>query len=185
MLNKLYDFLNTISVTAWIVVIYAIKEKWTLNLHFSIFKEEWMINTQIHCFLLGLGLLIFTIALGALSLYLTKFLGKENLEECIEIEQADASFLPVYIGYFLITFSISNVHQLLVAFTFISIFLYLVRWQYFNVTYLLFGYHCYHVKTHKNTKLFIICRKEIRTPDNLRFSCLHRINNTTYIERGK
>ena len=172
MLNKIYDLLNTISVTAWIIVIYVIKEKWTFAPH-------------VHHLFVGFGLLILTIGLGGLSLFLTKFLGKDNLEKCVEVEQADASSLPAYIGYFLIAFTIPNMYQLFVAMVCISIFLYLVRWQYFNVTYLLFGYHCYHVKTDKNTKLFIICRKEIRTPNNLKFENLRRINNTTYIDRGE
>ena len=172
MLNKIYDFFNIVSVTAWIVVIYAIKEKWSFD-------------PRVNFLYAGLGLFVLTIGFGAISLFLTKFLGKENLEKCVEVEQADASFLPSYIGYFLIAFAVSDIHQLLVATVCIFIFLYLVRWQYFNVTYLFFGYHCYHVTTDTHTKLFIITRKEIRTPENLRFQTLHRINNTTFIERGK
>jgi len=172
MLNKIYDFFNTVSVTLWIVVIYVIKEGWTFD-------------ARVHPFIVEFGLLIITIGFGALSLFLTKYLGKENLEKCVEVEQADASFLPTYIGYFLVAFGVPDMHQMLVATICISVFLYLVRWQYFNVTYLFFGYHCYHVTTDTHTKLFIICRKEIRTPENLQFQSLRRINNTTYIERGK
>ena len=171
MLNTIYVLFNTVSVTMWIGVIYAMKEKWTFD-------------PRVHYLFVGIGLLVLTIVFGAISLFLTKFLGKENLEKCFEVEQADASFLPTYIGYFLIAFEVSDLHQLLVATVCISIFLYLVRWQYFNITYLFFGYHCYHVTTDAHTKLFIITRKEIRAPDNLQFGSLRRINNTTYIERG-
>jgi len=172
MLNKLYDFFNTVSITAWIAVIYIIKGKWTFD-------------PRVHPLFVGVGLIALTIGVGALSLFLTKFLDKDNLEKCVEVGQADASFLPTYICYFLVAFSVQDMHQLLVAFVFISIFLYLVRWQYFNVTYLFFGYHCYHVKTDTHTKLFLICREEIRTPENLQFKNLRRINNTSYIEREK
>lgn len=172
MLNRLYDFLNIVSVTSWVIAIYVIKEKWTFN-------------AKVHPLIVAVLLTIVVVGAGGLSLFLTKFLGKENLEKCVEVELADASFLPTYIGYFLVAFSISDMHQLLVATICISIFLYLVRWQYFNMTYLFFGYHCYHVVTDKHTKIFIICRKEIRTAENLRFKSLRRINNTTYIERGK
>ena len=172
MLNTIYVFFNTVSVTMWIVVIYAIKEKWTFD-------------PRVHYLFVGIGLLVLTIGLGAISLFFTKFLGEDNLEKCIEVEQADASFLPTYIGYFLIAFEVSDMHQLLVATVCISIFLYLVRWQYFNVTYLFFGYHCYHVTTDTHTKIFLITCKEIRRSDNLQFKKLRRINNTTYIERGE
>jgi hypothetical protein len=170
MLNKLYDLFNTVSVTAWIIVIYIIKEKWTFD-------------PRIHPLIVAVILIVLTVGAGGLSLFLTKFLGQDNLEKCLEIEQADVSFLRPYIGYFLIAFNVHNIYQLLVATICISVFLFLVRWQYFNVTYLFFGYHCYHVVTDTHTKIFIICRREIRTPENLRFQNLRRINNTTYIER--
>ena len=172
MLNKLYNFFNAVSITAWILVIYVFKEKWTFD-------------PRVHPLITGACLLILTIGLGALSLFLTKYLGEDNLEKCTDIEQADSSFLPAYIGYFLVAFSIHDMHQILVATICISIFLYLVRWQFFNITYLFFRYHCYHVTTDTHTKIFIICRKEIRTPNDLLFKKLQRINNTTYIERGK
>ena len=171
MFNKLYDFFNTVSVTAWIIVIYVIKEKLTFD-------------TRINPLFVALVIVLLTIGAGGLSLFLTRFLSKDNLEKCVEVEQADASFLTAYIGYFLVAFSIQNMHQLLVATICLSIFLYFVRWQYFNFTYLFFGYHCYHVVTDKHIKLFVICQKEIRTSENLRFQNLRRINNTTYIERG-
>lgn len=172
MINKIYELFNTLSVTAWIVVIYVIKARWTFD-------------PRIHPLIIGGGIIVLTIGLGALSLFLTKYLGKENLEKCVKVEQADASFLPAYIGYFLVAFTIQNMYQLLVATVMISTFLFLVRWQYFNVTYLFFGYHCYHITTDMNVKVFLICRREIRSPDNVQLKSLRRINNTTYIERGE
>ena len=172
MLNILYKFLNTVSVTAWMVVIFVIKERWTFN-------------DCVPAWVVALVLVISTIGSGALSWFLAKFLGKENIGKCRDVEQADSSFLPMYVGYFLVAFSVADMHQLFVAFIFISVFLFLVQWQYFNVTYLIFGYHCYHVTTDAGTKVFVICRKEIRTPNHLKFNNLRRINNTTFIERGK
>lgn len=170
MLHKLYEFLNIFSVTIWIVIIYLIKEKWTFN-------------ESVHHMIVALILIFLTIGIGALSLYLTKFFSEESLSKCIDVELADASSLPSYISYILVAFCVSGIYQLLVATIFISIFLYFVRWHYFNMTYLLFGYHYYHVMTDINTKVFIICKKEIRSPNNLEFKSLRRINNTTYIER--
>ena len=168
-LGKVYDVFNTISITAWIVVIYLVKEKWTFD-------------ARVHHLLVALGLILLTIVLGALSLFLTRYLGKDNIDKCIEVELADASSLPSYLGYFLIAFSVSNIYHLIVATVFISIFLFFMRRQYFNMTYLFFGYHCYHVTTDMYTKIFVICKKEIRTPKNIQFEKLRRINNTTYID---
>lgn len=107
------------------------------------------------------------------------------LEKCIEIEQADATFLPPYVGYFLVAFSVSNTYQMLIAVIFISIFLYFVRWQYFNMTYLFFGYHCYRITTDMHIKIFLISKRELRSAEGVQFKNLYRINNTTYIERGR
>lgn len=172
MINKLYDIFNTVSITLWIVVIYAIKECWTFD-------------ARVHPSIVGVFAIIMTIGLGGLSLHLTKHLGRENLAKCIVVEQADSTFLSAYLGYFLVAFGVSNVYQLLVASFFISIFLYLAKWQYFNVTYLFFGYHFYHVTTDANVRIFLISREEIRSPENIEFENLRRINNTTYIERGE
>lgn len=172
MLNKLFDIFNIASITMWIPVIYT-------------FKEYCTRDNRVYLFIFGITLLCATIGFGLLSLWLTRFLDKDNLEKCVDIELADASFLPTYIGYFLVAFAVSNICQMFVAMLLIFVFLYLVRLQYFNVTYLVFGYHYYHVTTETHTKVFIICRKELRTTENLRFTNLRRINNTTYIEGGK
>jgi len=172
MLNVFYNIFNTLSVTLWIIVIYIIKEQWTFDKNIS-------------TFIIGASLIFITFSLGGLSLYLTRFLGKDVLEKCIEIEQADATFLPPYVGYFLVAFSVSNTYQMLIAVIFISIFLYFVRWQYFNMTYLFFGYHCYRITTDMHIKIFLISKRELRSAEGVQFKNLYRINNTTYIERGR
>ena len=169
MLRRMYDFFNIVSITLWIVFIYILKAKWTFSPKFN----TWFIGVL--CLLLIVGM-------GMLSLFLTKFLDSDNLEHCIESEPADASSLSVYIGYFFVAFGVQDMHQLSVAFILISIFLYLVRWQYFNVTYLLFGYHYYYITTDEHVKCFIICRRRIRSATNLKFENLQRINDLTYIE---
>lgn len=61
---------------------------------------------------------------------------------------------------------------------------FLSQTQYYNPIYLLFGYHYYHVSTESGTKIFVI-RKGlvIRNIRYLRFDHLHRLNNSTFIER--
>ncbi len=52
MLNKIYDIFNTFSITAWIVVIYLIKEKWTFT-------------PEIHHLIVGVCLFLLLVGFGA------------------------------------------------------------------------------------------------------------------------
>jgi hypothetical protein len=117
------------------------------------------------------------------NIFLTKFLSEDILQKCVDIEQADNSFLSSFIGYFVIGLSVNTLRELLLVWTTIAILLFIARYQYFNAIYMLFGYHYYHATTEKGTKIFIICRREIRNSENVSFDSLRRINNTTYIER--
>lgn len=77
MLNKLYDLFNTVSVTAWIAVVYIIKAEWTFD-------------DRLNPFILASILIAIIIVTSRLSLFLTKFLSEDNLVKCVEVEQADA-----------------------------------------------------------------------------------------------
>jgi hypothetical protein len=135
--------------------------------------------------IISILIVFLTIILAAINLFLTRFLSKDNLQKCINIEQADNSFLPSYIGYFVIGLSVAKLQDLILVWSLITALLFLAGSQYFNAIYILFGYHYYHATTAKGTKIFIICRKEIRNPENIIFDNLMRINDTTYIKRGK
>jgi len=170
MANKLYNIFNALSITFWIFVVYVAKEQWTFhyNIHFTI---------------IVLGALIIELKLSGLSLFLAKKLSKEiPINKAEAVESADAVFLPIYTGYFLVAFSVSSLYQLVIASTFIFAILILTRWQFFNPAYLIKGYHCYYITTNKKIKILVICKKELRSPDKVNLDHLHRINNTTYID---
>jgi hypothetical protein len=149
-----------------------------------VFKEKWTI-VSLPSVIISFSVILFTVILAGLNLFLTRFLSKDNLQKCVDIEQADNSFLPSFIGYFVIGLSANLIQELIFVWIVIALLLFIARYQYFNAIYMLFGYHYYHVTTEKGTKIFIICCKEIRNPDNIVFDNLRRINDTTYIERRK
>ncbi len=75
------------NATSWMVIIYAIKEEWTIG------------NLPAHLF--GIMLLTIPVLLSWLSLLLTRFLGEESPESYYkEMTLADKEFLPIYLGYF-------------------------------------------------------------------------------------
>lgn len=146
-MNILFKILLTLNATSWMIILYIINNECTV---FSL--PVWLFDIL---------LFLIPVLLSLISIWFSKFLGKDNLSECIEFSLADNEFLPVYLGYF-----------------------FLSQTQYFNPIFLLFGYHYYHILTQNGTRIFVIHRgKVVRNKENLKFENLRRINDTTYIEK--
>lgn len=170
-MNLIFKLLLTINATSWMVVIYIIKEKWTI--------------APIHFWLFHIGVVLLLILFSWVSLLLSNFFGKESLTKCDEFSLADNEFLPIYLGYFFVSISVSNCYTMAAVYFLVFIFTYLSQTQYFNPIYLLFGYHYYNILTSEGTKIFVIKRgKVIRSKEDIDFHSLRRINDTTFIERG-
>jgi len=168
-MNFLYKLLLTINATSLMGIIYAIKSSFTI---FSIPSR-----------LFGIILLLIPILLSLISLGLAKKLGTDSLSECIEVSLADGEFLPVYLGYFFVSLSVSNNWTMCIVFAIVFIYTFVSQTQYFNPLFLLFGYHYYHALTKNGTKIFIIKKGYVvRKSEELSVDNLHRINDTTYIE---
>lgn len=167
----LYKLLLTLNATSWMVIIYIIKEGWTIG--------------KISSHLFGVILLTVPIFLSWFSLFLSRFLGTEStVINCKEFSLADGEFLPVYLGYFFVSVGISGNFTMAIVYLIVFVFTFLSQTQYYNPIYLLFGYHYYHVSTESGTKIFIIKKGSIiRNIRDLRLDCLHRLNNSTFIER--
>ena len=86
-LNLVFKLLLTVNATSWILVIYAIKETWTIE--------------QISCWIVHIGLVFLLILFSWVSLLLSRSFGKECLIKCDEFSLADNEFLTVYLEYFL------------------------------------------------------------------------------------
>jgi hypothetical protein len=169
-MNFVFRLLLTINATSWMLVVYGIKEQWTI----------YPIPHQIF----GAILLIIPIILSLVSIWISLFLGSDSITGCEEFSLADNEFLPTYLGYFFVSLSVSDNTTMLYLYVIVFVFTYLSQTQYFNPIFLLFGYHYYHILTEHGSRVFVIAKGNvIRNRENISFDKLKRINDTTYIQR--
>ena len=171
MLNFLFKILLTFNSTSWVIVIYGIKQKWTI---FNC--PSWITS---------IFLLLIPVFTSLISILCFKGLSKDNLTGCIEIENANNAFIPTYLGYFFVAISIEDFQLLIFLYAIIFVFIFIGQGQYFNPIYLLFGYNFYNVLTIKGTRIFVITRRSIRNIKQGIFPFLRRINETTYVEQRR
>ncbi len=169
----LYQLFLAFNSTWLIVVVFLIKENYRFNLldDISIYYS-WILFVLV------------PIILTALSFLVALKLPKDSLQNSSvkEIELANNNFLPTYLGYFFVSLGVENVPTLVFVFGIIYVFTCLSQTLYFNPIFLLFGYHFYFIKTSGNVKIFLITRRQLKTPGNDEFEKLRRINNYTFIE---
>lgn len=124
------------------------------------------------------------IVLTYISFFIARLLARDAIDRTsiVEIELANNSFLPTYLGYFFISLGVNDVPTLLVVFLIIYIFTFLSQSLYFNPIFLLFGYQFYFLKTTSNIKIFLITRKSLKNPGDDGFEGLRRINDYTFID---
>jgi hypothetical protein len=113
-----------------------------------------------------------------------KCLDDDNIkkEHIKEIELANNSFLPSYLGYFFVALGIVDVDTLLIVFFILFIFTFLSQTLYFNPIFLVFGYHFYFLKNVNDVKIFLISKKQLKKPNDVDFNQLKRINHYTFID---
>jgi len=172
-MKLLYQLFLALNSTWLIVVVFLVKEKYSFN-----FLNDYSIYFSWILFVLT------PIILTALSFLVGIKLPKDSLKSSSvkEIELANNNFLPTYLGYFFVSLSVNDVSTLIVIFLIIYIFTFLSQTLYFNPIFLLFGYHFYFLKTTSNVKIFLITKKQLKTPGENGFENLRRINNYTFIE---
>lgn len=179
-MNFLYRLLLTFNATSLIIVLFLVKEQVLINEidHRLVSLPNYLSYT--FYFLVPVGLTY-------LSILISKFLSKDNIEKdsIISIEQANNAFLPSYLGYFFVALSVPYVETLIFVFAILFIFTFLSQTLYFNPLFLVFGYHFYYLNTTNNVQLFIITRKEFKDPKNIKIEQLRRINNFTFIDINK
>lgn len=165
----IFRLLLTINATSWGVIIYLVKS----NIRIC----------NIPIWVCGLLYLVIPVLLSAISLLMFRSLGSDSLKNCQDFSLADHEFLPVYLGYFFLSISINENITMIFVYSIVFIFTFLSQTQYFNPIFLLFGYHYYHILTPEGTRVFVISRgKVIRSKNQICFSKLKRINDTTYID---
>ncbi|WP_341478088.1 hypothetical protein [Clostridium chromiireducens] len=176
-----YKLLLTFNATSMILVVYFIKERYYFC---GLYKFPIWVSFIV-C-------MLFPVLTTGISLFFKKFLSYDSIEKTpLDIEQANNSFLPSYLGYFFVALSVPTsetfwtaetlwfVYFILFVFTFCS------QTIYFNPIFLIFGYQFYNMTTADNIKIFLISRKQIKTTKELLFPTLKRINNFTFIDIEK
>lgn len=170
MFTWLYKMLLTFNSTLLMVVVFCanIDEQKILNL-----PKWWFV------FLLCLII----IGMTKVSLVLCVLLSEDSIESGIkEIEAANSTFLPTYLGYFFVVLSIVNVKTMVFVYGMVFIFTFISQAMYYNPLFLLFGYQFYYITIDNGMKCFIITKKRLRDKQNLSFPSLRRINTMTYVD---
>lgn len=99
----------------------------------------------------------------------------------VEIEYANESFLPSYLGYFFVALSISNNQLFIVLFFIIFIFTYKSKLAHFNPIFLILGYKYYYYNS-DGVKSLLVTKQKIKRPKELVVKKMYRLNDFTYIE---
>ncbi|WP_246849094.1 hypothetical protein [Vibrio crassostreae] len=122
-----------------------------------------------------------------IGLFITRFLGQEsiNSNDVEAIEPANDTFLPSYLGYFFVALSINDFDTFIYVFSLIFIFVFFSKISYFNPVFLLFRLKFFYVTNSCGTKIVLITRKDLKSPSDVVFEKLKRINNYTFISREK
>ncbi|RAX54977.1 hypothetical protein CCY99_02235 [Helicobacter sp. 16-1353] len=88
--------------------------------------------------------------------------------QCDEVKIAEPKYIPIYIAYFIIPLSVSNLLIFIVIFILIAWLVIKGKFSYFNPYLLIFGYHFYKLKINNyNDKyakysIFLISKKQIK-----------------------
>lgn len=181
----LFRILLTLSSTSLLIVIYLIKSDikfFEINETYSYFLTYGIYFTVV-------------VIISLLSLWLTNFLEGSSLKSqndnrinnIKEIELANHTFLPTYLGYFFVSLSITTGDWITfgVIYAMVFLFTFYSQTNYFNPLFILLGYQFYYVTTVNNVKLFMITKKLMKDPSVYEFTNLKRINDFTFIDKGE
>lgn len=173
----IYKIFLTFNSVALMIVVFLIKEHIVLPVNMGLLK--WEYTSYI---VYGLGLLVFS----GVCLLLTRLLSKDVIEGGIkEIELANNSYLPTYLGYFFVALSVNDLSTMICVFFVVFIFTFNSQSLFFNPMFLLFGYKFYLITLENGMRLFVVSQQEIKTRKPLLFDNLARINDYTFIDRRK
>lgn len=184
-----YVFRALLTITSLLLIfsVFLVKNNKLVNLlHKYITNKqlaEWIrtLPNYVSFLLYFFTIVIFTYV----SIWFVNFLSYEQISKkaitCVET--ANDSFLPSYLGYFFVALSINNTPVFIYVFSIIFIFIFFSKISYFNPVFLLFGYNFFYLTDVDGLKILVITKKELKTPREVEFSELKRINNYTFISK--
>ncbi|KRW19830.1 hypothetical protein AO727_13670 [Acinetobacter baumannii] len=182
-MNIIFRLLLTLNSTSLLLLIFLIKEKYVLCQEISEYFSYALYA-------------VLPILMTFFSILLCSKLGKDSFKceldgngvnksyPIKEIEYANNSFLPSYLGYFFVALSVNNLETLICVYITLFVFTFLSQALYFNPLFLLFGFNFYNVKTKHGASIFLITMCDYKTPEDVEIDVAYRINSYTYIERG-
>ena len=157
----------------FLLCVYAVKE------------QLWLPKIGIFTMVLYIGI---PFLLSGIGIGFSSSLSHDTIEsEIEEIEMANDTYMPVYLGYFFFALSIpgNDYITLFLIFGLVFVLTLFSQVQYYNPILLVFGYKFYYVTKKNHFKVFIISRKKIHTADDLEFLNLRRINDFTFIDKER
>lgn len=170
--QMMFNLMLTLSASAYVVVIFLIKERITLG----------FLPQQLEC-VSYLIYLITPVFIAWACLQLSKYLSACEMDCQIgEVELASHSFLASYLGYFFVALSIPNVMTLIYVYAVIFVFTHLSQALSFNPLFLLFGYQFYFITGEDGTKIFLITKQKMKVYQDAELNNLRRINDFTFID---
>lgn len=180
-MNRIFRLLLTANATLLLVIVFLVQKTYTIN---HLFPATSLL-TRIPNWASYILYLIVPISLTGLSIILSSKLAYDEFKpgEITNIEYANNSFLPSYLGYFFVALSVQNWESLIIVYGMLFIFTYKSQALYFNPLFLLFGFEFYNAKTAKGTTIFLISRRRYRNPQEIEIKQSFRINDYTFIEK--
>lgn len=177
-----FRLLLTFNATSLLVIIFLVQNSCTLGYFFP----QYASLATLPNFISYISYILVPILLTGVSIKLSSRLGKDPYDkgDVIDIEHANNSFLPSYLGYFFVALSIGNWEALIFVYGVLFVFTFLSQALYFNPLFLLYGFEFYNIKTKRGAAIFLISRHKYKTPDEIDIPEANRINNYTFIERG-
>ena len=172
--NTMFNLMLSLSASAYVLVIFLIKENVTLPFFPPQLKH---VSYIIY--------LCVPVIVAWLYLRLSRHLSVCGMECRIkEVELASHSFLPNYLGYFFVALSIPNTITMLYVYAVILAFTHLSKALSFNPLFLLFGYQFYFVTGEDGTRIFLITKQKMKAYQDVDLNNLRRVNDFTFIDMG-
>ena len=171
-INVLFRLFLTVNATSLLIVVYLVQKGQSVP--------------GLPNLLAYLIYFLIPVALTGLSLLVSAKLGSDEFKKgtIINIEYANNSFLPSYLGYFFVALGVGSYETLAFVFSVLFLFTFLSQALYFNPLFLLYGYKFYNIRTKNGVTLFLISRHDYKRPGDIEIARARRVNNYTFIEYG-
>lgn len=170
-----FKLLLCLSATSYVIAVFLIKQKFTIR------------NLENFPACISYVLYLFApVAIAAVCLLLTRKLTAVSVEcQIKEVELANNTFLPIYLGYFFVALSVPDMDTFQFVYLIVFAFTYLSQSLCFNPLFLLFKYQFYFVTAEDGTKIFLITKQNMKSIEDVELDNLRRINDFTYIDIKK